>query len=235
MSLPLASLKLLPISRFAFPTPMRFASACVFFLFTSAYSLLAQTSNLWLPGASVSSAEAVSLASRVPVKRRTLGTSANATWHSLNFRLPSSSSQHFTSLSGTLYPPTDLTPRRAGSSYYLWPGLQPDDGAGVLQNVLDGRDPRQWYIASGWCCHNPELPWGEKIWPNPGQGVRFQNRLSRKKWSTELQLVDGNQTLVSESFGIGTESSLLKPFVSLESHKLTHDRKSYHDPCTFRD
>ena len=141
---------------------------------------------------------------------RALGTSANATWHSLSFSFPSPN-QHFTSLSGVLTVPTSkVTSNKSnpeGTSVYLWPGLQPSDAAGVLQNVLDYRPSGRWKIASGWCCHNPELPWGDDIWPSPGQQVRFRNELNGKNWTMGLQIVGVAETgWQFETFEVGKEA-----------------------------
>ena len=76
-----------------------------------------------------------------------------ATWYYLDFTTPSGS--YITSFSGTMVAPT--LPQAA--TYYLWPGLEPSDNSGVLQQVLDGRSG-EWWIGSGWCCSNPSLPWG---------------------------------------------------------------------------
>ena len=137
------------------------------------------------------------------ITSRALGTSANATWHSINFRLPNATSQAFTALSGVIFAPPTATPRAPGGSYYLWPGLQPRDGQGVLQNVLDGADPAAWRLGSGWCCHDPELPWGRSVWPRPGQGVRFANQLKGDGWELAIQLVGGNMSSAVGSFAIG--------------------------------
>jgi hypothetical protein len=62
---------------------------------------------------------------------------------------------YISSFSGKLVAPT----LPGAATYYLWPGLQPPDNAGVLQQVLDGRSG-EWWIGSGWCCSNPSLSWG---------------------------------------------------------------------------
>ena len=169
--------------------------------------------SLTIPGAPSADANATSLAARAaPAQRRlaaaTLGSSANATWHELYFRLPASSPpQQFTALSGTLYAPSSTDARHKDGTYYIWPGLQPADKAGVLQNVLDGRNLQQWEMASGWCCHDPELPWGRAVYPTPGQGVRFANRLEGGNWATRVgpeagERLGGDEA--TERFEVGT-------------------------------
>ena len=76
-----------------------------------------------------------------------------ATWYYLDFTTPSGS--YITQFSGAMVAPT----LQQAGTYYLWPGLQPSDNAGVLQQVLDGRSG-EWWIGSGWCCSDPSLPWG---------------------------------------------------------------------------
>jgi hypothetical protein len=56
----------------------------------------------------------------------------------LEYHTPSGA--QFTSFSGTL-----VAPKLPGAgTYYLWPGLQPADNSGVLQQVLDGRSGEWW-------------------------------------------------------------------------------------------
>jgi hypothetical protein len=60
----------------------------------------------------------------------------------LEYHTPSGA--QFTSFSGTL-----VAPKLPGAgTYYLWPGLQPADNSGVLQQVLDGRSGEWWIGAS---------------------------------------------------------------------------------------
>ena len=71
-------------------------------------------------------------------------------------------------------------------TYYLWPGLQPTDNSGVLQQVLDGRSGT-WWIGSGWCCSNPSLPWGSGFNVGGGAKINFSNKVSSSgTWSTSL-------------------------------------------------
>ncbi|KAK3941276.1 hypothetical protein QBC46DRAFT_448877 [Diplogelasinospora grovesii] len=79
----------------------------------------------------------------------------------------------FTSLSGQMVVP----PLPRAATYYLWPGLQPTDGSGVYQNVLDGRKG-QWWFGSGWCCSNPNLPWGGGFNTVAGEVNTFNNSLN---------------------------------------------------------
>ena len=65
-------------------------------------------------------------------------------WHILSYNLPSSS-HGYTELSGQMIVP----PLPRAGTYYLWPGLQPTDNAGVFQDVLDGRSGN-WHFAPGW-------------------------------------------------------------------------------------
>jgi hypothetical protein len=71
----------------------------------------------------------------------------------LTYKTPAGA--YISSYSGKLVAPT----LPGAGTYYLWPGLQPPDNAGVLQQVLDGRSG-EWWIGSGWCCSNPSLSWG---------------------------------------------------------------------------
>ncbi|KAF7289286.1 Aldehyde dehydrogenase [Mycena indigotica] len=107
---------------------------------------------------------------------------AAQTWYFLTFFTPPGS--YITSYSGSFVAPT--LPQAA--TYYLWPGLQPSDNAGVLQPVLDGRSGT-WWIGSGWCCSNPSLPWGSGFNVANGQTVRFSlkvNSISGGTWATNL-------------------------------------------------
>jgi hypothetical protein len=100
----------------------------------------------------------------------------------LTYHTPSGA--QFTSFSGTLVAPT----LPGAATYYLWPGLQPPDNSGVLQQVLDGRSGT-WWIGSGWCCSNPSLPWGSGFNVANGASISFSNKVnsvSSGTWSTSL-------------------------------------------------
>lgn len=115
-------------------------------------------------------------------------------WYFLRYYSPDSSS--FTSLSGTLTVPS--LPQAA--TYYLWPGLQPRDGSGVYQNVLDGRSGT-WWLGSGWCCSNPSLPWGGGFNTYPGETVQFSNTLLGDTWTTTVTR-DSSGDAVTDDFAL---------------------------------
>lgn len=124
------------------------------------------------------------------------GPTRAVTWYFLRYYTPSGA--RFTSFSGDM-----IVPRipRAGV-YYLWPGLQPTDGTGVYQNVLDGRKGT-WWVGSGWCCENPNLPWGDGFNIFPGETVRFANELgSGNMWNSVLQR-SGSGSSARNSFPLG--------------------------------
>ncbi|KAI0126090.1 hypothetical protein BJ170DRAFT_459908 [Xylariales sp. AK1849] len=98
------------------------------------------------------------------------GQASAATWYFLRYVTPSNAK--FTSFSGEMVIPT--LPQ--AGTYYLWPGLQPTDGSGVYQNVLDGRSGT-WWLGSGWCCSNPSLPWGGGFNTYAGETIAFNNTL----------------------------------------------------------
>lgn len=120
-----------------------------------------------------------------------------ATWYFLRYYTPSGAS--FTSFSGDMVIPT--LPRAA--TYYLWPGLQPTDGSGVYQNVLDGRSGT-WWLGSGWCCSNPSLPWGSGFNTNAAETVSFNNYLASDKsgWTSTLTR-KSTGAVVTDSFALG--------------------------------
>ena len=105
-----------------------------------------------------------------------------AEWHSIQYRLPQGS--HVTSFAGTLVVPS--LPQTG--VYYIWPGLQHRDHEGVYQNVLDGSSGN-WWMAGGWCCGNPSLPWGDGFSVGSGENVLFSNvqgGTSGSQWTTTL-------------------------------------------------
>lgn len=104
-----------------------------------------------------------------------------ATWYFIRYYTPSGAK--FTSFSGDMVVPT--LPK--AGIYYLWPGLQPTDGSGVYQNVLDGRSGT-WWFGSGWCCSNPDLPWGGGFNTYGGETVSFSNALESDNsgWTTTV-------------------------------------------------
>ena len=72
------------------------------------------------------------------------------------------------------------------ATYYLWPGLQPTDGSGVYQNVLDGTSGT-WWFGSGWCCSNPSLAWGGGVNTYRGETNTFSNvRTDGENWTTTV-------------------------------------------------
>ncbi|ORY63389.1 uncharacterized protein BCR38DRAFT_516698 [Pseudomassariella vexata] len=123
-----------------------------------------------------------------------------ATWYFLRYYTPSGSK--FTSFSGDLVIPT--LPQ--AGTYYLWPGLQPTDGSGVYQNVLDGRSGT-WWIGSGWCCSNPSLPWGGGFNTYAGETVTFNNALTSdgSGWASTLTR-KATGAVVSDTFALASKS-----------------------------
>lgn len=105
---------------------------------------------------------------------------AAVSWYFLTY-YPASGA-YFTELSGSMVVPT----LPAAATYYLWPGLQPTDGSGVYQNVLDGRSGT-WYFGSGWCCSNPTLAWGSGFNTYAGETNTFSNvRVDDTNWQTTI-------------------------------------------------
>ena len=102
-------------------------------------------------------------------------------WHATQFY--TDPGQGYIQLSGEM-----VVPRlpRAGV-YYLWPGLQPTDGSGVFQPVLDGRSG-SWWMGTGWCCSNPSLPWGAGFGVVEGDTVSFDMRRNNEAWITNLKV-----------------------------------------------
>ncbi|KZT29941.1 hypothetical protein NEOLEDRAFT_1153781 [Neolentinus lepideus HHB14362 ss-1] len=108
---------------------------------------------------------------------------AAVTWYYLRFETPSGA--YISSFSGNMVAPT----LPGAGTYYLWPGLQPSDNAGVLQQVLDGRSG-SWWIGSGWCCSDPDLSWGSGFNVNNGATIAFSNKvdsISDGTWATSLK------------------------------------------------
>lgn len=109
------------------------------------------------------------------------------TWYFVTFTTPAGS--YISSYTGSFVAPT--LPQAA--TYYLWPGLQPRDNAGVLQPVLDGRSGT-WWIGDGWCCSNPSLPWGSGFNVANGKTVQFGlkvNSIQNGTWATTLSSSGG--------------------------------------------
>ncbi|CAJ2512771.1 Uu.00g008900.m01.CDS01 [Anthostomella pinea] len=126
------------------------------------------------------------------------GQATAATWYFLRYY--PASGQQFTSFSGDMAIPT----LQQAGTYYLWPGLQPTDGSGVYQNVLDGRSGT-WWIGSGWCCSNPSLPWGDGFNTYGGEVVTFSNTLGDSTWTSTLTRQATGDTL-SNDFALADKS-----------------------------
>ncbi|KAI1764280.1 hypothetical protein GGR53DRAFT_466548 [Hypoxylon sp. FL1150] len=124
--------------------------------------------------------------------------------------------QKFTSFSGEMTIPTL---QKAGV-YYLWPGLQPSDNSGVYQNVLDGRSGT-WWIGSGWCCSNPNLPWGSGFNTFAGEKVTFNNRLDGSSWTSTLTRQSTGET-VTDSFAL-TSKSFNQALFAIELYDVNWD------------
>ena len=106
---------------------------------------------------------------------------ATASWYFLRYFPPAG--EKFVSLTGEMIIPAMPEP----GTYYLWPGLQPADGGGVYQNVLDGRSGK-WWFGSGWCCTNPSQLWGGGFATEPGDVVEFANNLhpNGASWTSRI-------------------------------------------------
>ena len=103
-------------------------------------------------------------------------------WHNIQYRLPQDT--HVTSFTGTIVVP----PLPRAGIYYIWPGLQQSDHHGVYQNVLDGSSGT-WWMAGGWCCRNPQLPWGDGFNIDGGESILFSNvqgGAGASQWTTTL-------------------------------------------------
>ncbi|KAI8962923.1 hypothetical protein F5Y11DRAFT_170816 [Daldinia sp. FL1419] len=128
------------------------------------------------------------------------GDASAATWYFLRYY--PASGQKFTSFSGEMTIPS--LPK--AGTYYLWPGLQPTDNSGVYQNVLDGRSGT-WWIGSGWCCSNPNLPWGSGFNTYANEKVAFDNKLdsSGSSWTSTLTRQPTGEK-VTDSFPLAGKS-----------------------------
>ncbi|CAG8978900.1 hypothetical protein HYALB_00005237 [Hymenoscyphus albidus] len=133
-------------------------------------------------------------------------------WNFLRFYTPSNS-VGFTSLSGDMIVPAAPNPNRG--TPYLWPGLQDISITGVFQSVLDGRSNNpnyiagQWYMANGWCCENPSLPWGPGgFHGKKGDSIHFTYNRSTTtpNWDTTLVLNNQPSTKVVDSFPLAYKS-----------------------------
>ncbi|KAJ7750066.1 hypothetical protein DFH07DRAFT_775206 [Mycena maculata] len=109
------------------------------------------------------------------------------TWYFLTFTTPAGA--YISAYSGSFVAP----PLPEAATYYLWPGLQPPDNAGVLQGVLDGRSG-EWWIGDGYCCSNPSLAWGSGFNVPNGQTVDFSfsvDSIQDGTWGTTLSSSGG--------------------------------------------
>lgn len=124
------------------------------------------------------------------------GQATAVSWYFLRYYTPSGAK--LTSFTGEIAIPS----LPAAGVYYLWPGLQPTDGSGVYQNVLDGRSGT-WWIGSGWCCSNPSLPWGSGFNTYGGETVAFSNVLNGDQWTSTLTRRSSGE-VVTDNFALGT-------------------------------
>lgn len=120
---------------------------------------------------------------------------STAKFYTLNYDAPPGS--HFNSFTGTMVIPN--LPK--AGVYYLWPGLQIPGNGGVYQNVLDGRSG-SWWIASGYCCSNPSLGWGDGFGVSEGQTVEFSNVKGPSGWKTTLKRNEPEKVVTNE-FALG--------------------------------
>lgn len=108
-------------------------------------------------------------------------------WHVLEYFV--ADDQNITSYAGQMVVP----PIPKAATYYLWPGLQPDDNSGIFQPVLDGRSGG-WWIGTGWCCGNPDLGWGAGFGVTEGDVVQFKMayNTTSSSWDTVLAVPKKN-------------------------------------------
>ncbi|MCJ1413796.1 hypothetical protein MMC32_000121, partial [Xylographa parallela] len=85
-----------------------------------------------------------------------------------------------------------IPPISKAGTYYLWPGIQPTDGSGVLQSVLDGQTGG-WWIATGWF-GTPSLRWGNGFSTKAGDTVKFKYVKVDSDWVTTLEKADTSTT-----------------------------------------
>lgn len=121
-----------------------------------------------------------------------------SSWHFARYYLPSGS--EFTSFSGDM----SIPPLKSVSEgiYYVWPGLETPEDDGIYQNVLSG-DARgefsgAWSYFSGFCCHNPTLPWGESLSLNGGDTVGFSNVRDSSSWTTTSKKASNGKVVTSD-------------------------------------
>jgi len=107
-----------------------------------------------------------------------------ATWYFLRWNAPSVSVQFHQFSMQMVVPPL----QKAGV-YYLWPGLQDTGNTGVYQEVLDGRKGA-WWIGAGWCCNNPNLPWGDGFQAPNGNTVDISmtRDTSGPNWTSSMTM-----------------------------------------------
>ncbi|PMD38375.1 hypothetical protein L207DRAFT_585277 [Hyaloscypha variabilis F] len=93
-----------------------------------------------------------------------------------------------------------VPPLQKAGVYYLWPGLQDTGNTGVYQEVLDGRKG-SWWIAPGWCCSNPNLPWGDGFQAPNGNtvAITMARDPSGPNWSSSMSM---GSSKVKDSFPI---------------------------------
>jgi hypothetical protein len=121
-------------------------------------------------------------------------------WNFVNYGV--GGDQKIVSFTGSMVAPT--LPR--AGTYYLWPGLQPDDDSGVFQPVLDGRSGG-WWFGMGWCCSNPSLAWGGGFGVDAGTVLSFNWTLP-EDGANWLTTVGNGKTgeLVNGEFPLGEHS-----------------------------
>ncbi|EIN06392.1 hypothetical protein PUNSTDRAFT_114974 [Punctularia strigosozonata HHB-11173 SS5] len=135
------------------------------------------------------------------------------TWYFLRYQTPSGAA--FTHLSGNMIAPT--LPEAA--TYYLWPGLQPPDNSGVLQQVLDGRSGT-WWIGSGWCCSNPSLAWGSGFNVAAGTTIAFSNDDSNRDGTWDTSLSDSSSSATG-SFDLYSTRSMNQAIFAIELYDVS--------------
>ncbi|KAG7528698.1 hypothetical protein FFLO_05993 [Filobasidium floriforme] len=145
-------------------------------------------------------------------------------WNFVNYGV--GGDQKIVSFTGSMVAPT--LPR--AGTYFLWPGLQPDDDSGVFQPVLDGRSGG-WWFGMGWCCSNPSLAWGGGFGVDAGTVLSFNWTLP-EDGANWLTTVGNGKTgeLVNGEFPLG-DKRFNQAILAIERYDVPWD----FGPLEFRD
>ncbi|KAF2167625.1 hypothetical protein M409DRAFT_54206 [Zasmidium cellare ATCC 36951] len=105
---------------------------------------------------------------------------------------------YVTQFKGTLVVPPRVP---SGGTTYVWPGLQPPDNSGVLQNVLDGRN-NHWYFGNTYY-GTPSEPYGGGVDASVNQQLGFsmiEDPVGSGNWTINSTSASGQS--VSYDFGV---------------------------------